>query len=191
MGPGHGGVDGEGPLDVADSVVLDLHRLQQPRPGAVLIPAFPPLITGLPGPVPLWNIPPRRTRPQPPQDPVHHLPMIPPPTPPPVGHRQQRLNRRPRSLGQLTTTHHTPHPTKHHRPAAAFCQTRPSGGVLCKLYAVVMTKDARSVTGRPPMVRVGIPGAASPWCSMLSMRWPGPSVPKVGTISMRVPSALG
>lgn len=104
---GDGGVDGDHlQVQTPERVVLDLHALQQAGPGSILVPAFPPLVTGLPGPVPLRDIPPRRPGPQPPQNPVDHLAVIPPPPPPPIDLRQQRLDPGPRHLGQLTTSHH-------------------------------------------------------------------------------------
>src|SRR3954466_10502903 len=66
-----------------------------------------PPVQGPEVPVAGWNIPPRRSRPGPPQDPVDHLPVIVPPTSPtrrPV--RQQRLQSRPLCISQIVTIEH-------------------------------------------------------------------------------------
>src|SRR3954468_14957075 len=66
-----------------------------------------PPVQGPEVPVAGRNIPPRRSRPGPPQDPVDHLPVIVPPTSPtrrPV--RQQRLQSRPLCISQIVTIEH-------------------------------------------------------------------------------------
>src|SRR3954468_15072083 len=66
-----------------------------------------PPVQGPEVPVAGGNIPPRRSRPGPPQDPVDHLPVIVPPTSPtrrPV--RQQRLQSRPLCISQIVTIEH-------------------------------------------------------------------------------------
>jgi hypothetical protein len=77
------------------------------------------------GPIPLGNVPPRRTGPQPPQDPVHRLPMITPPPAPPIGVRQQRLDLRPGRIGRLTMSHHIGHRTGSTPPRMIVRQTGP------------------------------------------------------------------
>src|SRR3954470_2317527 len=90
-----------------------------------------PPVQGPEVPVAGWNIPPRRSRPGPPQDPVDHLPVIVPPTSPtrrPV--RQQRLQSRPLCISQIVTIEHkTGLPG---RPVK-IGETRPSplGGETC------------------------------------------------------------
>src|SRR3954468_10859921 len=84
-----------------------------------------PPVQGPEVPVAGRNIPPRRSRPGPPQDPVDHLPVIVPPTSPtrrPV--RQQRLQSRPLCISQIVTIEHkTGLPG---RPVK-IGETRPSG----------------------------------------------------------------
>src|SRR3954454_9228977 len=66
-----------------------------------------PPVQGPEVPVTGRNIPPRRSRPGPPQDPLDHLPVIVPPTSPtrrPV--RQQRLQSRPLCISQIVTIEH-------------------------------------------------------------------------------------
>src|SRR4051795_10696590 len=94
-----------------------------------------PPVQGPEVPVAGWNIPPRRSRPGPPQDPVDHLPVIVPPTSPtrrPV--RQQRLQSRPLCISQIVTIEHkTGLPG---RPVK-IGETRPSSGGL-----VVSTEES-------------------------------------------------
>ena len=102
------GVDADGPLHRADRVVFDLHFPQQPLPGAVGCPLAQPLVSGLPRPVALGQIPPRHAGTGLPQNRVDHLPVIAPP-PTALPHRwQQRLDPRPRRIGQPTASHHEP-----------------------------------------------------------------------------------
>src|SRR5207344_499345 len=114
------GVHTDRPLDLPDRVVLGLGVGQQPIPGAVLLPAAEPLIAGLPGPVAFGHITPGRAGPQPPQDPVDRAPVIGPlPTRTPVGW-QQRLDHRPRLIGQLTTSDHEPPSPAAHRTSKGY-----------------------------------------------------------------------
>jgi hypothetical protein len=106
VSPDGTGVDAEGPLHRADRVVLDDHLGQDPVPGAVGGPFPQPLVRGLPRPVALGQIPPRRPGAGLPQDRIDHLPVIAPPPTPATGRRQQGLDPRPRRIGQLTATHH-------------------------------------------------------------------------------------
>lgn len=55
---------------------LRLKNLQQSLPYAVTRPAYESVVAGLPRTVSCWNIAPRRTRPQTPQDTVDHPPMV-------------------------------------------------------------------------------------------------------------------
>lgn len=97
-------VDRERPLQGADRVILDDHVLKDLLPGAILGPDPQSFVQRLPRPVLLRHVPPRRTGPQPPQDPVDHLPVIPPPaTPTTIRRGQQRLDPRPGRIRQLTT----------------------------------------------------------------------------------------
>jgi hypothetical protein len=92
-----------------------LRRLPRPVPA----PAGPAMMrtplsgrppnAGAPAPPrspPTPPTPPAARHRRPPQDPVDHLPVIPPPAIAPARSRQQRLDRRPRLIRQLTTPAH-------------------------------------------------------------------------------------
>lgn len=72
------GVDRHGPLHHPDRVVADLDFLEQAGLGPVRFPPGEPLIDRLPRPEPFRQVTPWSTRPQPPQHPADHLPVIPP-----------------------------------------------------------------------------------------------------------------
>src|SRR3954451_4042554 len=107
-----------------------------------------PPVQGPEVPVAGWNIPPRRSRPGPPQDPVDHLPVIVPPTSPtrrPV--RQQRLQSRPLCISQIVTIEHKTglpgRPVKigETRPSTAtgnLRPERPSGTPRCQPKHIVV-----------------------------------------------------
>ena len=72
--PDHRGVHRDAPLNQL-AVVSYLRCGQDPVPGPVRGPPARPLTgAGLPRPVPLWQVPPRRTRPRVPQNRVHANP---------------------------------------------------------------------------------------------------------------------
>ena len=106
MSPDRTGVDTDGPLDVPDGVVLDDDLIQHAFPGAVGGPDPQPLVSGLPRPVALGQVPPRCTGAQLPQDRVDHLAVITPPPTATLDRRQQRLDPCPGLIGQLPTPHH-------------------------------------------------------------------------------------
>ncbi len=93
VGPDDGGVHTEDPFDLTDGVVLDDHLVQDPLPDAVRGPHSQPLVGGLPRPVTLRQVTPRRAGPQFPQDRVDHLTVITPPTAP-ARHPQHGLDSR-------------------------------------------------------------------------------------------------
>src|SRR6185437_9772518 len=105
MRPHHRGIHGHDPLDGLPAIT-DLGMGQDLVPRPISGPPPQPLMTGLPRAITLGQIPPRSTRAQLPQDPVDHLPVIPPPPAAPPRRRQQRLDHRPRPIGQLTTPRH-------------------------------------------------------------------------------------
>ncbi|CAK7286792.1 hypothetical protein SGPA1_41052 [Streptomyces misionensis JCM 4497] len=106
VGPHGGGVDThDGPVDGADGIRVLLDVGQEPVPGAVGRPAAETFVDRLPRPVPLGQVPPCRTRGQLPQNPVDHLTAV-PHRPAHPRRSQQRLDHRPRLIGQLMTTHH-------------------------------------------------------------------------------------
>jgi hypothetical protein len=120
VGTVDGGVHADGPLDLPDRVGLGLGVGQQPVPGAVLLPAAEALVAGLPGPVAFGQVPPGCAGPQSPQDAVDGAAVIGPlPTRPAVG-RQQWFNRRPRLVGQLTTSDHEPPSLAVHRTSEGY-----------------------------------------------------------------------
>src|SRR3954469_15731677 len=107
-----------------------------------------PPVQGPEVPVAGWNIPPRRSRPGPPQDPVDHLPVIVPPTSPtrrPV--RQQRLQSRPLCISQIVTIEHkTGLPG---RPVK-IGETRPSA-LTTNLAGGSMLVHGRTREGKTPL----------------------------------------
>jgi hypothetical protein len=56
-------------------VLVTRQLIKDVFPHAPPLPAREPRIHGLPGPEPLWQIPPRRPRPYDPQHRIHHRPM--------------------------------------------------------------------------------------------------------------------
>jgi hypothetical protein len=137
MGPHHAAIDNH--LDLGHLVVGvrppgDLGMGQDPVERAIGRPPPEPVITALPRAVTLRNLPPRRAGVQMPQDPIEHRAMITPPTPAPrFARRQQRLDLRPRLIGQflpsdhLPTTDTAPSPTPPKvRTSSPIRQTRPS-----------------------------------------------------------------
>ena len=106
MRPHHRRINTDNPFH-RSAVVLYLYRRKDLVPRTVSRPPPQPLMRGLPRPITLRNIPPRRTRTQLPQDRVDHHSVITPPTTTTHIHRQHRRNRRPSSISQLTTTNHT------------------------------------------------------------------------------------
>jgi hypothetical protein len=86
------GIDLSGPVEIPTGVRVSLQPLQDPGPGAVLLPAGESVVAGLRRPVALRDLVPLRTVVDPPQNPVDHLPVITPPAPTLRVHaRQQRL----------------------------------------------------------------------------------------------------
>ena len=101
--------------------------IQDLAPGTLGRPAAMPVIDGLPVPVATGQIPPRATRPRPPQHPVDHRPVIgPAPTPTRRAIRQQRLQPSPFPISQIMTIKHTDDLPD---PPHEIHGTRPSRGV--------------------------------------------------------------
>src|SRR4029453_1691065 len=69
VGPGHRGIDADLPGDQALGVGLGLQGGEDLLPGAVALPAPEQTVDGLPWPIPLGHVPPRRAGPSPPADP--------------------------------------------------------------------------------------------------------------------------
>src|SRR3954454_1788951 len=134
----------------ASSLTITSARIRSQVPSAVHLPQ--PLMGGLPRPVALGKIPPRRTGAQLPPDRVDHLPVIPPPPAPATRCGQQRLDPRPGDIGQLSATHHRtsiradpstdPHPTPRptlsgpRPPARAIRRTPDRRRFLTKLLVI-------------------------------------------------------
>jgi hypothetical protein len=64
------------PLDLALGIRLCLERLQDPFPDPGTTPAHQAVVTGLPGAIPVGEIPPRGAGAQAPEDPIDHLTMV-------------------------------------------------------------------------------------------------------------------
>src|SRR5262245_35012949 len=85
------GIDLGSPVQIARSVRVGLQPLLDPCPRPVGLPPSEPVVAGLPRPIPLWDLTPLRAVVYPPENPVDHLPVIPPPTAALRSHaRQQR-----------------------------------------------------------------------------------------------------
>lgn len=94
------------PGDQPARVGAGLQLSEDPRPGAVALPAPEQAVRGLPRPVPLRYVPPRRTRPGPPPDRVHLVPPCERGRSAALARgRQQRLQHRPLTLGQISPPH--------------------------------------------------------------------------------------
>lgn len=126
MSAGDGRVHRHRPLQLRDSVGLALQLGQDPIPRAVLGPQVEPPPNRLPRRKLSRNVPPRRTRPEPPTDRLQHQTVITPPPPStrcPI--RQERLNPRPHRIRKDLHTIHRPRLPP---PTAKIGQTRPSRG---------------------------------------------------------------
>ena len=144
MRPHHRRINTDNPFH-RSAVVLYLYRRKDLVPRTVSRPPPQPLMRGLPRPITLRNIPPRRTRTQLPQDRVDHHSVITPPTTTTHIHRQHRRNRRPSSISQLTTTNHTTiiHPPQTPTGHALTLMFIPLEDPLQTLPAIDRTKPRR------------------------------------------------
>ena len=93
MGPADRGVHADLPADPACRVRRGLQLGHHPRPGAVPLPAAEQPVNRLPPAITPWHIPPRRTRPRPPPDPVDQLPRAAGPACPRPGGRGSTRSR--------------------------------------------------------------------------------------------------
>lgn len=105
VGADDGGVDRDIPVDFPSSVGLGLDLLEQAFPGSVGRPQAVPFIDRLPRAEPLWQVTPLNAGPDPMQNPVDHLPVIPPPATSSVTYRQERLQPFPLGICQITPPH--------------------------------------------------------------------------------------
>lgn len=145
VGTHHAAIDKH--LDLGGSIQRvgppgNLGMLKDPIERPIGRPPPKPVETGLPRPIALRNLAPRRSGVHMPQDPVEHRAMISPPTTAPrFSRRQQRLDMRPRLISQfipsdhLPTTDNDPSPTPPKvRTSSPIRQTRPSSVVASSKY---------------------------------------------------------
>lgn len=100
-----GGVDRDVPVNLACGIGRGLDLLEQTLLGAVGGPRAVAFVDGLPRPATFWQITPLHSGPQPVQNPIDHLPVIPPPATTPIGHRQERPKLFPLGIRQITPPH--------------------------------------------------------------------------------------
>lgn len=105
MGSYSGRIDRDLPVDLAHRVSGRLNMLQQPLPGPVRRPQPVTLVHGLPRAVPLRQITPLHPSPHAVENPVDHLPMVTPPSAPPVADRQKRTQPCPLGIREITPPH--------------------------------------------------------------------------------------
>lgn len=105
MRPHDGGVDRDVPVNLPDRVGLGLDLLEQTLPRPVGRPHPVPFVDGLPWPEPFGQVTPLHAGPYPVQNPVDHLPVIPPPATTPVADRQERPQPCPLGITQITPPH--------------------------------------------------------------------------------------
>src|SRR5207248_9626162 len=107
MGTGDGRVNAHVPRDQTHRIGLTLQPGQDPRPGAITLPAPVQPVHRTPVPVTVRHVPPRRPGPYPPPDPVNQLPLAPLRRPTPLlALRQQRFQHRPLPVGQVEPPRH-------------------------------------------------------------------------------------
>jgi len=105
MRPHDGGVDRDIPVDLILRVGRGLNLLEQTLPRPVGRPQPVPFVNRLPRPEPFRQVTPVNTGPHPVQNPVDHLPVIPPPATTPVTDRQERPQPFPLGITQITPPH--------------------------------------------------------------------------------------
>jgi hypothetical protein len=146
VGAHHAGVGLHRPVQLAGGIGRSLHGLLDPGPGAIGLPAGKPLVAGLLWPVLVRQVPPRRPSPGPPDDPVDHLPVIPPAATPPARLGwQQRAQPLPLRIREVSSSHGTPLPHQH-----AIRETRPRAGVNQPLELPEGSRDDLCLLEPPP-----------------------------------------
>ncbi|ALM36625.1 hypothetical protein SFR_5864 [Streptomyces sp. FR-008] len=105
MGPHDGGVDRDVPVDLPGRIGLGLDPLEQAFPGSVGRPQAVTFVDRLPRTEPFRQVTPLNAGPHPVQNPVDHLPVIPPPATTPVTDRQKRPQPFPLGIRQITPPH--------------------------------------------------------------------------------------
>lgn len=100
-----GGVDRDVPVDLACCIGRSLDLLKQTLPGAVCRPQAMAFVDGLPRPETFGQITPLHPGPHPVQNPIDHLPVIPPPATTPIADRQERPKLFPLGIRQITPPH--------------------------------------------------------------------------------------
>lgn len=95
--------------DTAQSISPDVRRgldlLKQTLPGPVTGPQSVPFVDRLPRTEPFRQVTPLNTRSHPVQNPVDHLPVVPPAATTPVADRQERPQLFPLGITQITPPH--------------------------------------------------------------------------------------
>lgn len=86
-------------------VVSNPERSKELVPGSVSLPVPKSIVSGLPGSVSFWKIPPGCPGVEDPEDPVDHRPMIPPWPPAPLVPREEWLDQLPLRIGELMASH--------------------------------------------------------------------------------------
>lgn len=100
-----GGVDRDVPVDLTRRIGCGLDLLEQPLPGTVGGPQAMAFIDGLPRAEPFGQVTPLHAGPHPVQNPVDHLPVIPPPPTTLVADRQERPQPFPLGIRQIAPPH--------------------------------------------------------------------------------------
>jgi hypothetical protein len=100
-----GGVHRDVPVDLAYRIGRGLDLLEETFPGSVTRPQAVTLVDGFPRTEPVRQITPLHPGPHPVQNPVDHLPVIPPPATTTVADRQERPQPFPLSIRQIAPPH--------------------------------------------------------------------------------------
>lgn len=105
MGAHDGGVDRDVPVDLTLLIRRGLDLLEQTLPRSVGRPQPVAFVDRFPGPEPFGQVTPLHAGPNSVQNPVDHLPMVPPPATTPVTDRQKRPQPFPLRITQITPPH--------------------------------------------------------------------------------------
>lgn len=108
VNPGDRGVHRHRPVQLTGPVTGPLDRGEDLRPGPILRPVREPTVDRVPVPEPLGDVPPRRTRAEPPHDPLQRAAHIQDRAADAPPHREQRCEHRPRLVRDLLPERHPP-----------------------------------------------------------------------------------
>jgi len=106
VGADLGGVDVDIPVDIACGVGDGLDVPERPLPSPVGRPQQVPFVDRLPGAEALGQLAPLTAGAEPVNDPIDHLPVVPPPAAPVIALGQQRLQHFPFLVGQVAPAEH-------------------------------------------------------------------------------------